>query len=193
MVRSQIKIGIGPDRRIYPGWVQRRRRRSSYGSTSARSMHPSTASSQMGGRRQVQTRVLGKGEPHRSNSLRSAPKGLCDRYAAEQGKNRYAVLNAITNFASHPPENRHVHRDRHGLQRQAGTWLTDFGQACQRPDFAFENYLVQLTVEHRFSSCERVMLLVSTRDTGIPRDPVSQPAGDGFLRRRADLGVPGHL
>jgi len=39
------------------------------------------------------------------------------------GENAYAVLNVITEFASHPPANRHVHRERNSLQQLAGTWL----------------------------------------------------------------------
>lgn len=70
---------------------------------------------------------------------------LCDRYAGELGETAYAVLNVITDFASHPPDNRHIHRDRHGLQRLAGTWLTGFGEQCRQPDFTVERYLAALT------------------------------------------------
>jgi hypothetical protein len=66
---------------------------------------------------------------------------LSDRYAHELGETAYGVLNAITDFASHPPENRHVHRDRHSLQRLAGAWLSEFSQTCQQPDFSVAGYL----------------------------------------------------
>src|SRR5262249_36059695 len=72
-------------------------------------------------------------------------RALCDRYAGELGETAYAVLNVITDFASHPPDNRHVHRDRHGLQRLAGTWLTAFGEQCRHPHFTLEGYLATLT------------------------------------------------
>ena len=66
---------------------------------------------------------------------------LSGRYADELGENAYGVLNAITDFASRPPANRHVHRDRHSLQRLAGTWLSEFSQTCQRPDFNVARYV----------------------------------------------------
>jgi len=68
-------------------------------------------------------------------------EGLCNRYASELGENGYAVLNAITDLASHPPKNLHLHRERHGLQRLAGTWLTTFAHECAQPDFAIDSYL----------------------------------------------------
>jgi hypothetical protein len=66
---------------------------------------------------------------------------LCDRYAGELGENAYAVFNAVTEFASHPPANHCVHRDRHSLQRLAGSWLNAFTQQCRKPDFALSKYL----------------------------------------------------
>jgi hypothetical protein len=68
----------------------------------------------------------------------------CNRYAAELGESAYAVLNAATEFASHPPDNRHIHRDRHSLQRLAGTWLTTFSQQCRQSDFALDRYLAEM-------------------------------------------------
>jgi len=70
---------------------------------------------------------------------------LSDRYARELGESAYGVLNAITDFASYPPANRHVHRDRHSLQRLAGAWLSEFSQTCQRPDFGIDTYLAEIT------------------------------------------------
>jgi hypothetical protein len=63
-------------------------------------------------------------------------EALCDRYARDLGENAYAVLNVITEFASQPPANRHIHRERNSLQRLAGTWLSDFAQRCRQPKFA---------------------------------------------------------
>jgi hypothetical protein len=71
-------------------------------------------------------------------SLNAQIHELCNRYALELGETGYAVLNAITDFASHPPPNRHLHRDRHALQRLAGTWLTTFAHECAQPGFAID-------------------------------------------------------
>jgi hypothetical protein len=46
----------------------------------------------------------------------------------------------VTDFASHPPANRHVHRDGHSLQRRAGDWLSDFRKKCRKPDFDLAKY-----------------------------------------------------
>jgi len=70
--------------------------------------------------------------------------GLCDQYAQELGENAYAVLNVMTDFASRPPESRHVQRDRHSLQRLAGRWLSDFNQMCCEPGFSLTEYLEKL-------------------------------------------------
>jgi hypothetical protein len=70
---------------------------------------------------------------------------LCDRYMRELGGNAYAVLNVITEFASHPPQNRHLRRERNSLQRLAGTWLSAFAQRCRQPAFDFNAYVTELT------------------------------------------------
>ena len=70
---------------------------------------------------------------------------LCGRYREELGENAYAVFNAITEFASHPLENRCVHRDRHSFQRLAGDWMSRFGQECRQPGFTISSYLAKLT------------------------------------------------
>jgi hypothetical protein len=66
------------------------------------------------------------------------------RYADELGENAYATFNVITEFASRPPENLCVHRDRHSLQRLAGSWLTSFTAACRTPGFSISKYLDQI-------------------------------------------------
>lgn len=63
------------------------------------------------------------------------------RYMTDLGENAYAVLNAVTEFASHPPDNACVHRDRHSLQRLAGSWLNDFSKECKALGFDMSNYL----------------------------------------------------
>ena len=77
-------------------------------------------------------------------TLEADLRDVCNRYAGELGHTAYAVLNAITDLASHPPENRHLRRDRHGLQRLAGSWLTTFTHASQQPGFAIDTYVAQL-------------------------------------------------
>lgn len=61
---------------------------------------------------------------------------VCRRYARELGENAYALFNAITEFASHPPPNRCLHRDSHRLQQLAGAWLGAFNAASRRPGFS---------------------------------------------------------
>lgn len=69
------------------------------------------------------------------------------RYAEELGENAYAAFNVITEFASHPPESRCVHRDRNSLQRLAGSWLTSFNATCRKPDFSITSYLEEMEKE----------------------------------------------
>ena len=69
----------------------------------------------------------------------------CDGYADELGENAYAVFNAITDFASHPPENRCIHRDRNSFQRLAGDWLSKFSHECSQSNFSLSDYLVKLS------------------------------------------------
>ena len=72
---------------------------------------------------------------------------MSTRYAGELGNNAYAVFNTVTEFASRPPDNRCVHRDRHSLQRLAGAWLTSFNQDCRMPDFSIRRHLEKLAYE----------------------------------------------
>jgi hypothetical protein len=78
------------------------------------------------------------------NALSTYVADMCDRYAADLGDNAYAVFNAVTEFASHPPGNRFVRRDRNSLQRLAGEWVSGFSQQCRRPDFDLTGYLAGL-------------------------------------------------
>jgi hypothetical protein len=70
---------------------------------------------------------------------------MSNRYASEVGENAYAVFNAITEFASHPPTNRCLHRDRHSLQQLAGAWLNTFSQQCRQSNFIIAEYVSELT------------------------------------------------
>ena len=77
--------------------------------------------------------------------------GLCDRYAKELGENAYAVFNAVTEFASHPPSNKQVRRERHSLQRMAGAWLHSFSEQCRQPDFHLASYIGEFTHQTRLA------------------------------------------
>jgi hypothetical protein len=74
-------------------------------------------------------------------SLETHIKEMCDRYAKDLGETAYAVFNAVTEFASHPPENRCVYRERHSFQRRAGSWLTEFSRLCHQPDFDLAKHI----------------------------------------------------
>lgn len=80
---------------------------------------------------------------------------MSTRYASELGDNAYAAFNAITEFASNPPENRCVHRERHSLQRLAGSWLTSFNDACRKPGFSVISHLEQLAKERTETQNQR--------------------------------------
>ena len=78
-------------------------------------------------------------------TLSAHVSGLCNRYAAELGDNAYAVFNSVTEFASHPPTNQLVRRERHSLQRSAGEWVGGFSQQCRQPGFDLTAYLATLS------------------------------------------------
>jgi hypothetical protein len=60
---------------------------------------------------------------------------LCRHYSRDLGENAYAIFNVITDFASHPPQNRN------SLQKMAGSWLVDFYSRCRDPAFKLSDYL----------------------------------------------------
>lgn len=74
-------------------------------------------------------------------ALSGVLSALCARYRDDLGKNAYAVMNAVTDFASRPPENRFLRRDRHSLQKRAGSWVSEFSRRCAEPDFTVSDYL----------------------------------------------------
>ena len=69
---------------------------------------------------------------------------VASRYISEMGQTGFALVNAITDVASHPPTKvggyKFIRRERDGLQRLAGIWLTDFGRIAQKPR-SLEEYL----------------------------------------------------
>lgn len=95
-------------------------------------------------------RELKKGSPVTEawNSLSQDINTVCRRYADDLGENAYAVLNAVTDFASHPPDNRCVYRERHSMQRLAGAWVNSFVKECRAKDFEIPVYLKKLGREH---------------------------------------------
>jgi hypothetical protein len=67
---------------------------------------------------------------------------ILDRYRTQLGENAYALFNAITDFASHPPELRDFHRTPHAMQVCAGTWSHEFAHViAKNGSFDFEKYL----------------------------------------------------
>ena len=70
---------------------------------------------------------------------------LAQKYVSELGATAYALLNTISDFASQPPENSCVRRDRHALQRLAGRWLAEFSTEVQQGGFDVRAYLQGLS------------------------------------------------
>jgi hypothetical protein len=79
------------------------------------------------------------------NALVTHIANLCNPYVADLGENAYAIFNAVTEFASHPPANRLVRRERHSLQKSAGEWVSSFNNECSQPGFDLAAYISRLT------------------------------------------------
>ena len=62
---------------------------------------------------------------------------VATRYVNEMGPTGYALANAITHVASHPPMKvggyNFIRRERDGLQRLVGIWLGDFSRIARQP------------------------------------------------------------
>lgn len=69
---------------------------------------------------------------------------ISGKYVSEQGENAYAVLNAVTELASHPPSNRYLRREKHSLQKRAGEWVIAFKTKCREPSFDISTYLLEM-------------------------------------------------
>jgi hypothetical protein len=78
------------------------------------------------------------------SELRTYVTTLCKKYAVELGENAYSVFNAVTEFATHPPVNMFVRRERQSFQRLAGQWVDSFGRLCRQPDFDLTVYLSEI-------------------------------------------------
>ena len=72
-------------------------------------------------------------------------ESVCDNYVRTLGENGYGLMNAVTEFATNPPSNRFVRRERHSFQTLAGTWLSEFSKECRKKDFTAETYVRRLT------------------------------------------------
>lgn len=66
---------------------------------------------------------------------------------AEMNANSYALFNAITDFASHPPKNRFVRKDENAMQRSAGAWINEFKEHIKTRPFDIDKYIKKLTEE----------------------------------------------
>ena len=87
---------------------------------------------------------------HRTNAaamvgLDASIHSVCSKYARTLGEDGYGLMNAVTEFATNPPSNRIVRRERHGLQTLAGTWLSEFCKECRKQDFEADRYVTSLT------------------------------------------------
>jgi hypothetical protein len=68
-------------------------------------------------------------------------EGVESHYLNDLGETAYAAFNAITDIASHPPNNRCIYRDKHCMQRLAGNWVSAFSKQCRQPAFNLQKYL----------------------------------------------------
>ena len=66
---------------------------------------------------------------------------LYTQYAEQLGDTAYAALQAATDLASRPIENRCLRKDKHALQKLAGEWVVDFKRQIERKDFKLTDYL----------------------------------------------------
>lgn len=75
-------------------------------------------------------------------ALRDAARIRVERYEKQLGSNAYAAFNAMTDFASHPPDVSRFRRSPHSLQTAAGAWAQEFGRMLvSGDDFDLQTYL----------------------------------------------------
>ncbi len=98
-------------------------------------------------------------------------ESLCNTYAHDLGGNAYAVMNAVSDFATRPTATAVVHRKQHTLQSLAGAWLSDFSAKCARPGFRLEDYVKALERD-----CEDRRAARQQREAAaLPRTHVARP------------------
>ena len=76
--------------------------------------------------------------------FRSHINSLSEGYIDQVGGNAYALLNVISDLASRPSETVLRRRERHSLQRLAGTWLAEFSAECKQRSFDLRGYVERL-------------------------------------------------
>jgi len=72
---------------------------------------------------------------------KDAVERLSNDYFQSLGENGYAALNVLTDFASRPLGMISAEQRIDSLQRQTGSWISEFITAIERRDFTFEAYL----------------------------------------------------
>lgn len=76
--------------------------------------------------------------------IEASLEAVSHKYARTLGANGYGLLNALTDFATNPPHNHIVRRDRHSFQSLAGKWLSGFSEECKKESFDAERYVAGL-------------------------------------------------
>lgn len=74
--------------------------------------------------------------------LKAEVENLVMKYFQEIGRNGYALFNAVTDFASHPPKVPKFQRSTPAMQAAAGQWAREFAEGLSRtPPPDMEEYL----------------------------------------------------
>lgn len=84
--------------------------------------------------------------------IEASLESVSSKYSRALGDNGYGLLNALTDFATNPPHNHVVRRDRHSFQSLAGKWLSGFSEECKKEDFDAERYLAGLNAATKQSA-----------------------------------------
>ena len=84
--------------------------------------------------------------------IEASLESVSSEYSRALGPNGYGLLNAVTDFATNPPRNQVVRRDRHSFQSLAGKWLSGFSEECKKEDFDAERYLAGLNAANQQSA-----------------------------------------
>ena len=76
---------------------------------------------------------------------------IADKYITELGENGEALINTITDVASHPPRSdgfyNFIRQESHHLQSNAGRWLAEFTSSLAQPAFDLDSYLANPSVD----------------------------------------------
>lgn len=78
-----------------------------------------------------------KDRASRWNQLEGYLESVATYYVQEVGNTGYALMNAVSDVATHPPTKigkyNFIRRERDGLQRLVGMWLVDFNKLVEHP------------------------------------------------------------